>query len=532
MNSEVARKADSSVQFRTIRQLVAIAIVFFIYSMLAGGTTHGRSPNEQSRVELAVALAQFGSVSIDPVLAAYGTPFDRSVRNQKNYSDKAPGLSFLAVPIVWIADFILPREGNTLFPSYWGLRHLMTLFLIVLPAALFPFIALSQLTPVQRFKTEISLIFAITTPILIYSGVFFGHVPAGIFAALAWMLTMEVKNHKQKQTASKVALAGFFLAVATTIEYPTAIVGIVIFISMAYRRFSFYLLTLFVVTCFLGLIPCLIYHQLAFGSPFTTGYAFKSDWWHGSMHQAGFFGIAIPSFESVFGILIGCKRGIFFYSPLLLLIPFGLRQMERQSRGSSYPYLALALMYIWFASGFSDWQAGWSAAARHLLPCILVFIFPFAHGFVYFFPENKRNRSSTLILLCATSFALTTTFLSVSLSPFFPEHFSSPIGQLVLPAMVEGYFAPTLLYSETSSMRGYAILFLGFLCFAAVSFSLIRILGPFKIQILLPAALIIISLLYAAVIWSLSRPLTAEEWQVRGDVLRHIGYFGKGNPKI
>lgn len=530
MMSENVNKSVFIMHFTTFLQMVAIAIVLFIYTMIAGGTTHGRSPNEQSRVELAVALAQYGSVSIDPVLPVYGTPFDRSVRDQKNYSDKAPGLSFLGVPIVWIADLILPREGNTTSPSYWGLRHLMTWFLIVLPAGLFPFLALNRYTPVPRYKIEISLLFALVTPILTYAGVFFGHVPAGILAALAWMLTIEVPNQNLRQTSGNVALAGFLLAFATIIEYPTAIVGLVIFVSMAFRRFSLFLLFLFVGTCFLGIIPCLIYHQLAFGSPFTTGYAFKSDWWHGSLHQAGFFGISIPSFESLWGILIGTKRGILFYSPILLLIPLGLRQMERQTKGSSLPYITLAILYLWFASGFSDWQAGWSAAARHLLPCVLIFIFPFANAILFFVSENQNKRIYTFILFCVASFSLTTIFLSISLTPFFPEHFSSPIGQLVLPAMAEGYFAPTLLVSMDTLMRGYFLLLLWFLCFGAVSFCLTKLLGPFKYKIILPMAILIVSIAYGCLIWGLASPLTEEERQVRGDVLRHIGYTQTGNP--
>ena len=139
----------------TLSWLPPAAVVLLAYTILATGTPHTRNPNEQTRLELTTALVNRHTVSLDPVIAVYGTPFDRSVRDGKTYTDKAPGVSLAGVPITWLADFVLPREGGSDLPSYSGLRQLLVWLLVALPAAPFPFVALRRypgLAPSKRAR--------------------------------------------------------------------------------------------------------------------------------------------------------------------------------------------------------------------------------------------------------------------------------------------------------------------------------------------------------------------------------------------
>lgn len=511
--------------------ITSVVLVLFIYLMLAARVTHGRSPNEQSRIELSVTMAKFGSVSLGPVLSIYGTPFDRSERDGKVYSDKAPGLSFLGVPIVWLSDLFDSREGTSELPGYWILRTLLTCLLVTLPAALFSFFALGAFrsSPTQKRDTHIALLFALLTPLLTYSGVLFGHVPSGILAALAWKLSLiaDEKNGQMEPSPLVAAMAGFLLALAITVEYPTAIVGFVLLSSMFFRKMPVRTLTSFVASCFVGLVPCLLYHQLAFGSAFTTGYAFKADSWHALVHQSGFFGVTIPRVDHMWGLLMGMKRGVLFYCPILALVPIGFLQMERQKKYSSFPYVLLGGIYLLFAAGFSDWQAGWSAAARHLVPCILIFIFPFAAAITYITEGQEKTKTLRWVLLCLAALSMVCSLLSVSLTPFFPEHFSSPLGQLVLPAMADGFFAPTFLSGEDLFIRGYVIGLIALLLFYAVTKSLFFLMSPLKMRFLVPVILLFVSVFYSAFIWGIASPLPEDAKQIRQDVLRDIGYVSQ-----
>lgn len=493
--------------------------------MFAAGTPHGRSPNEQSRLELSVSLAKYGSVAIDPVVATYGTPFDRATRDGRTYSDKAPGLSLLGVPVLWLASPFLPREDKSDLPSYWSARHLLTWLLVTLPATLFPFLALnrygSKLTP--RKKNGVILLFALITPVLTYSGVLFGHVPAGVLAGLAWLLAQDQGRESWKPSAGGAAISGLLLAAAATIEYPTAIVGPVLLLTMALHGAPVRTLAAFAGAFAVGLVPCLIYHDIAFGSPFRTGYAFKSDWWHGTIHQTGFAGVSIPRFESLWGVLAGARRGMLFYCPLLILVPLGLLQMERQKKNSSWPFIAMGVLYILFAAGFLDWQAGWSAAARHLVPFVFLCIFPLASA-VELITRPGQNAILQWVLSFAAGWSLAGTFLSLSLSPFFPEHFSSPLGQLVLPALAEGYFAPTLLAGSDLAYRGYAIALLCLVVSGAVSFALAGLMTV-TFRAAIPLSLLAAALLFTGLVRATApEPLQEDQLQMRADVLRHIGY--------
>lgn len=525
-NELLSNPIDSSAWIYLIS---AIAVVLFIYSAFALGSNYGRSPNEQSRIELAVAIAKYGSVSLDPVISTYGTPFDRSERDGKVYSDKAPGLSLLSVPIVWLVDLFVPREEKSILPGYLELRNILTWLLITIPAALFPFLALGtfRIGFDQVMKIRIALLFALLTPLMTYSGVLFGHVPAGILAAFAWKLTL-IPDYKKKNTqipkTSSAALAGLLLAMAVTIEYPTAIVGLVIIPSMLLRKYPMRTILTFLVTSLIAILPCLIYHQIAFDSPFTTGYAFKGDSWHAEVHRAGFFGITAPKIDHLWGILFGIKRGVLFFCPLLVLIPFGFIQLEKIKKYISLPYTALGILYLLFASGFSDWQAGWSAAARHLVPCILIFIFPFAKAIDFISQAKEKNKRLHWILICGSAFSMVGSILSLSLTPYFPEHFTSPLGQLVLPGMADGYFAATLLSGANLAFRGFAIGFLSIFILGAVTWSLLGLMGTLKNKIFIPLSLILFAIIYTGIIWSTAEPLTVDQQKMRNDVLRDLGY--------
>src|SRR5438552_15789029 len=58
-----------------------------------------RSPNELCRLWQTRALVDFGTLSINPALMAYGPVGDLSVKDGRYYPSKAPLLSFAAVPI-------------------------------------------------------------------------------------------------------------------------------------------------------------------------------------------------------------------------------------------------------------------------------------------------------------------------------------------------------------------------------------------------------------------------------------------------
>jgi hypothetical protein len=75
------------------------------------------NPNEVVRIELATSIAFWARFDLEDSAAKYGLSGDVSIRDGKLYSDKAPGLSMISVPVVWIINPILDRAPTSDLPT-------------------------------------------------------------------------------------------------------------------------------------------------------------------------------------------------------------------------------------------------------------------------------------------------------------------------------------------------------------------------------------------------------------------------------
>jgi hypothetical protein len=498
-----------------------MSVVFVAFALFAAGSPQIENPGEQTRLELAASLGLHGSVALDPVIDTYGIPFDRAERDGKSYADKAPGLSFVGAPVTASLGRLLPRAPGSSMPDYWPLRHLLVLLLVAVPATLFPFVALRRYSGLDvRRRVAVAMIFALCTPLFTYGVGFLSHVPAGLLAVLSFVLLVRPGREDPIPSAGVAFLGGLALAGAVTMEYPTAVFGVVLVPTMLLRRVPVRALAGFALGCAVGIVPCLIYHQFAFGAPWATGYSFKSDSWHAIVHETGLLGVSLPSVERLWGVFGSARRGMFFYCPLLLLFPVGLWRMEKARRYSSLPFVALTIVYAFFAGGFVDWMAGWSAAARHLIPWMLLLVFPVASGIEYV--SNQPRVRWLLVPLVALS--LVGALLSLSFSPWFPEHYASPFGQLVLPMLAQGFAAPTLFASADLAARPFALAGTVLFVTAATVYAVTTLVQTDKPRVLVPAAMVAVIALQIALLWTAASPLTHEEQKVQSQVLERLGY--------
>ena len=498
---------------------VAVAVAVVAFALFAAGTPQIENPGEQTRLELAVSLGLHQSVAIDPVLEAYGTPFDRSVRDGNTYADKAPGLSFLGAPVTMTLGRLLPRAPDSHLPDYWPLRHLLVLLLVALPAALFPFVALRRYTGIDdRRRAALALIFALCTPLLTYGVVLLSHVPAGLLAVLSFVLLLRPGRADPIPSAGAAFWGGVALAGAVTMEYPTALFGLVVFPTILLRRAPLRALVGFAMGCAVGITPCLVYHWLAFGSPIATGYSFKSDSWHAIVHDTGMLGVSLPAAERLWGVFGSARRGMLFYCPLLLLVPVGLWRMEIARRFSALPFVTATVLYAFFAGGFVDWMAGWSAAARHLIPWMMLAVFPVAAA-VDWMARGWRRR---WVLVPVVALSMVGALLSLALTPWFPEHFSSPFGQVVLPMLAQGFAAPTLFASADLAARPLALAGVAMVIAGATVHALSALIDVSRRRVL--GVVLAVVGAQIGLLWATAAPLTYEDQKVQSQVLERLGY--------
>jgi hypothetical protein len=413
-----------------------LALIAALYILPLAGSAIATNPNELGRIELAASLAFFARLDLREVVGIYGLSEDVSIRDGNIYSDKAPGLSVAAVPAVWIVGPALPRAEHPDLPAYWPLRHSLTLLLVALPAfglALLVGSAVPDLEPNARIA--VITLTALTTPLWTYGTVFFGHAPAALLITVAWFLLLGFPGRSNPQSARRAVVGGVVAGFAGATEYPTVLLIAVIFVTLVVRRTPLPIVLWAAVGVCVGALPAMVYHHLAFGAPWLTGYGLKAHSDFQAIHGRGLFGVSLPTLGGLWGILFSARRGLFFYCPLLLLAPLGLRYLVRD-RGwrDAGPILGASMVYLLFAAGFVDWQAGWCAAARHLVPVVPFVIIAALFAAV----RLAKDRLGAVVVVVLIAISGANAVLTVVLTPFFPPQFGAPLAQLVLPSLVEG----------------------------------------------------------------------------------------------
>jgi len=429
------------------RTIVVVIAVVGLYLLPLAGHPPATNPNELIRIELALAMAMWNTVELESPARLYGMSEDVALRDGRILADKAPGLSFAAIPVVWFSRVLLPVIPGTDLPEYWPLRHLATALLVALGTALSCFfIAARDPESGADDWVPLALVVALSTPLWTYGTVFFGHAPAAVLIAIAWILLLRPLTDIGLENDRAAFLGGISAGFAIAIEYPTALLAAVIFTILIARRTPGRQLASAIIGLLAGVLPALVYHQVAFGAPWLTGYAFKADPGFQDIHTSGLGGVSLPTLDALRGVLVGSSRGLFFYSPVLLLAPIGLWLMHRRSGWRDWaPLTAAGFVYLFFAAGFVDWQAGWCSAARHLVPLIPLLVIPTMVAMT----AMARRRWTLLLLTTLATLSATRTLLSIMITPFFPPELSHPLSHFVLPSLRDGIAAPNLISSVT-----------------------------------------------------------------------------------
>jgi hypothetical protein len=496
-----------------------VAIAAFYLLPLAGSAI-ATNPNEVARIELAVSIAFWARVDLGSAAEVYGLSEDVSVREGKVFSDKAPGLSITAVPVIWTVAPLLPRASSSDLPTFWPLRHLLTLLLVALPTVGLAFIIAAAVPDADpSTRSAIAVIAALSTPLWTYGSVFFGHGPAALLVTTAWFLLLGFPGVDMALDVRRAAVGGVIAGFAIATEYPTFLLVGVIFGSLLVRRTSPRIVVIAAVGSFLGAMPALLYHQLAFGAPWLTGYALKAHGDFQAIHGQGFFGVSAPTLEGLWGVLFSVRRGIFYYCPLLLLAPVGVWHMVK-NRGwrDAGPLLVALATYVFFAAGFVDWTAGWCAAARHLVPIIglLAVLALFAATLL------TKYQLGSVVVAILIAISGTHAVLSLALTPYFPPEFTAPFAQLVLPSLVDGAGFANLVSSGLGTAPWIVAVFSGGAVLLALVWAGGRLWGTTSLW--MPTAFIAtVALLLSAYWWQGSSPKNEIEL-MRAQVLRRLGH--------
>lgn len=329
-----------------------------------------------SRLALTYAIVDKGTLRIDDYVNHpwYETQ-DRAYYHGHYFSDKIIGLSLLAVPVYWGIERAAGLVGKDPKPDLS--RYGITVATVSLPAALLAVVLLRILTLLglpPPTSCAVVLFFAFGTILFPFSSLFYAYLPSLFFLMTVLYLMLrwqEADTPKEEKPWLAGLLVGLALICEYTLAVPAALVSFGYLIHLKGRRLA--------VLSFCGTmaIPLLIfaaYNFSCFGNPFSLPYAHLEHPEFAEGMGQGLMGVHRFQWYVLYLITISPYRGIFFYSPFLLLgfpgIWAGIRQPIAHHRWLAWMVLAIVIYYFVLNASYYMWWGGGTLLARHLVPML------------------------------------------------------------------------------------------------------------------------------------------------------------------
>jgi hypothetical protein len=306
------------------------------------------TPQDQSRLCLSEAVVH-GRLYNDTCLSS---SFDRARYAGHLYSDKAPGLSFLALAPVELVRLGPPQRWASADVRLWAVRVLTVGIAFLLVA----FMVGRVSEGLRQGYGPIALVtFALGTLVAPFAAVGYEHVVAAALAFGGFLLAWN----------RRPALAGLVGGAAVLVEYECGLVLVVVGVYLArlgWRPLAPYLAGVAPAAALLG-----AYDWIAFGAPWHLSYRYVENGFSGEQ-ATGLFGLGWPRAFGVTEVLAG-SRGLLVVSPVLVLAVLGLVRLGRSYRAEALAAGAVAAIFILSNFGYFDPYGG-SPGPRFLIAAL------------------------------------------------------------------------------------------------------------------------------------------------------------------
>ncbi len=406
----------------------------FMYFYEGGGW------NQNSRFDLLRAIIEQHTLRID---AYHENTQDVAHFQGHYYSDKAPGLVFLAVPVAVVTRPVLSAVG--LDPQSargeFALSYIVGAFAVALPAALAGvclfFLGL-------RFGAGCTggafsaLLMCIGTPIWAYASLFWAHALVG--ACLVFAFAAALKLGDSSSEFGWALVVGLAAGWATVTEYPAAPASAALaFLAMSQvwsrgRRPRWRVVAGVGVGALICLAVLLGYLHAAFGA-FRPSYSYYDPNSFSFMQQQGYMGLTYPHPDRLLKLLFGCARGLFFASPVCLAAAVGLWWLKSSNRAAAVVAGGIVAYYFLFNSSFYWWKAGLSFGPRYAGAAIPLLCLGLAVVW------DRAGLAGRRVLLGFATMSVLVTSMAVSTTSQLAMQDSCPMVHATWPAFWAGKMA-------------------------------------------------------------------------------------------
>jgi hypothetical protein len=395
------------------------------------------NPNELSRFQTVVAMADDHTFAIDAAIARLGDHEDKAIDRGRFYSNKAPGLAFAAYPVYRALRLGLPPAANGTSDPIFVLTRLLTVSLAC-AIALRRFAArLLESAPAPAAALVVFAV-ALGTPYLFYARSFFSHAWTAALLFLAWDRLRRAEQANGSGRGGRTsALSGLLAAWAVISEYSVAPLAAALAIRAAAggsrRRFVGFALGAVLPLALLG-----AYNAASFGSPWTLSSAREAAPEYANLSGRGVFGFGLPSPRIALAFLGGPARGVLLFCPFFVWSVCGLVKWWKSGRARSDWWLVvggLAVFFV-FLCGYPNWHGGWSLGSRYLLPGLFFAALPIAWAL-----ESAWSRG---LFLAAAVFSVAIHAVLTASWPHFPPEMPWPEVTGSLWFLERGWAAPNV----------------------------------------------------------------------------------------
>ena len=406
--------------------------------------------NQNVRFDLVRSLAEQGTSVIDDYyrntgdlscVGSEGRCLDPDpAAGRHAYCDKAPGASWLALPIyeiLWAANGRVPPDARFLVDA----SYLCTVFAVGVPTALGAVLLYRMLQTLgvgRNAGIGFSLAYGLATMIFPYATVLFGHTLAASLAIGGFSSLVRLRHARSgASTPWLPAAAGASLGAALVVEYPCALIAAILFLYAAsfirpLRRLGWLILG--------GAAPALAltaYHWVVFGGPTALPYAFSTQ---SDRDQGLFMGIGAVDPHALWSILFSSYRGLFFSQPWLLLAAPGLVVMALRPalRAEAAVCSAVFVLFVGMNASLVDWPSGWGFGPRYLIPAIPFLVAPAAAASLVRIRGTALVLSFRLGVLGLVGWSAFLMLVATSVTIDVPNSIERPFGDYLLPQFLAG----------------------------------------------------------------------------------------------
>lgn len=347
------------------------------YTLTAGG--HLYSPDEEVLYRVTESLYEDHDLAIEP-LFGFAT---KRAENGLEYAQYGVGQPVLALPFYAAGKFLAPLAPLDTWKRIYGVaadepdlargfpvtaaglasRFACSFFNIVLSAlfAALVYLLVLEITEHRAASILAALLYALGSLAWAHSRPFFTEVAAVFFIVLAWYAVLRaMRGRMSPWLVLAGAAAGYsaLIRMDSILMYP----GLALLLTgpvlraIPERKPIVHPFVAFALPAALCGGALLFLNYLHFGGPFATGYSDQPE------------GVKFPTplLAGLYGFLFSMGKGMFFFSPALVLGLFGWPKLVEKGAMLAGGVAASILLPLLFMSKWQNWTGGWCWGPRHI----------------------------------------------------------------------------------------------------------------------------------------------------------------------